>query len=60
MNTIPGFSKRRKDSPKKLNVTKKKNMAGDFNSRIHESEGKIVEIRINLFLNTDLKIIKEK
>lgn len=38
---------------------KMKNMAEDFNSRIQESEGKI-EIRVNLFLNTDLKIIKEK
>lgn len=37
-----------------------KNIAEDFNSRIHQREGKIVEIKVNLFINTDLKRIKEK
>lgn len=35
-------------------------MAEDFNSRIHQSEGIIVEIHVNIFLNTDLRRIKEK
>lgn len=36
-----------------------KNTAED-NSRNHQSEGIIVEVKGNLFLNTDFKRIKEK